>query len=60
MTEREQDMHYRNAAAAFDVPLDEVTREQRAFAKFCAFGARSEGEALKLLLLGLRAGTQPK
>lgn len=50
------DMHRRNAAKAFGIPVEQVTEEQRAFAKRCAFGARGEADALHLTELGLRMG----
>jgi DNA polymerase I-like protein with 3'-5' exonuclease and polymerase domains len=49
--DRQDDMHFLNAAEAFGVPIDEITATQRHLAKICAFGAPDAAAALKNLKL---------
>ncbi len=53
---RQDDMHYRNVAKALDIPIENVTAEQRVIAKQVCFGAGSEEDALDQLRMFLRIG----
>ncbi len=53
---RQDDMHYRNVATVLGIPIENVTRRQRATAKQVCFGAGSEEDALDQLRMFLRIG----
>lgn len=60
LRQRQEDMHFYNAAKVTGRPIGEVTWEQRQVAKRCAFGAGSEEAALKNLEIALQIGQAMK
>ena len=54
MSEREDDMHYRNVATVLGIPIADVTPDQRAVAKRVCFGCRGEDDAREQLEMYLR------
>jgi len=55
-TNPQDDMHRRNVAKLLGITVEDVTPEQRQFAKLCAFGTFSEQEALENLRIALQIG----